>query len=666
MGIVAWEADVASRRLTFVSRHAEVLLGYPPERWSDDLGALAGLVHPADLPEVLRAWRAGIGEDYFEVEFRVTTADGRLMWLRTRAQVVGDEDGVPVRARGMLADVTRRRSAEQRNRFLEALEQRLQGVEDAERVMASSTRLLREHLGADRCAFALVEADQDHFVLTDDHAGGLPPLRGRFAMSAFGEQALRTLRTGLPWVVADVARDPGLVDADRDAYGRVGICAVVFAPLLRGGRFVAGLAVHQASVRHWEPAEVDLVSVVVGRCWESLQRVRADRARREGEQRYRLLVERAGDAIWVLDRDSRFVEVNPAACALLGRARDELVGTDAADLVVSGRGVGPGRGAGVADVVTEVWQVRRGDGAVIALELSIQTTPTGVQAIGRDVTERQRAEAERELLLRREHEIAEALQRSLLPRELPALDRLAIAARYLPASTHAQIGGDWYDVLEVDGNTVVLCVGDVVGKGPAAAAVMGQLRSALAGYLLEGRSPAAALQRLDVFARRVDGALGSTCACLALDLGTGALRWATAGHPPPLVVDAVGARFLSGGEGPVLGTPGHPRYPEHDADLPEGATVVLYTDGLVERRGFSIDEGLHRLLAVVRDSRAAAPDALTDAVVALLDDGQDDDVAVVVARHLPRPLRGSLPAEPPSLAIMRRRVDAWATTAAHD
>ncbi|MFD1148673.1 SpoIIE family protein phosphatase [Saccharothrix hoggarensis] len=667
MGVVAWEADVRSRRLTFVSPHAEVLLGYPPEFWSGDLDSLVGLIHSDDRAEVWRAWRAGVLQDYFEVEFRATAADGRLMWLRCRVQVVHGDAGVPVRVRGMLADVTRRRTAEQGDRFLAALERELQGVDDAEEVMATVTRLLRAHLNADRCAYARVEDDEDHFVMSGDHATGLPPLRGRFAMSAFGEQALRAMRAGQPWVVVDALRDPRLTDEDRDAYRRTGIRAVVSVPLLRGGRFVAGLAVHQASVRHWTPAELEVITVVVHRCWESLQRVHADRARRESEQRYRLLVERATDAIWVLDGESRFVEVNPAACVLLGRTRDELVGTSVTDLVVS---VPDGRASADVDaagdhVVTEVWQVRRGDGTVIALELSIQSTPTGVQAIGRDVTERQRVEAERELLLRREHEIAAALQRSLLPRELPTLDRLAIAARYLPASTYAQIGGDWYDVLELDGNTVALCVGDVVGKGPSAAAVMGQLRSALAGYLLEGRSPAAALERLDVFARRVDGAAGSTCACLTLDRDTGVLRCATAGHPPPLVAHAETVWFLTGGRGPVLGAPGGARYVEHTVDLPVGASVVLYTDGLVEDRDLPIDDGLDRLLAVVRDARAAAPDALTDAVTdVLLVDGQDDDVALVVARYLPPPLVGALPAQPASLSVMRRGVEAWAAAAA--
>ncbi|MFI9005749.1 SpoIIE family protein phosphatase [Actinosynnema sp. NPDC053489] len=667
LGVVVWEADVAARRFTFVSRYAEVLLGYPLERWFDGVDGLVELLDPADLGEVRRAWRTGAAQDYFEVEFRVTAADGRTVWLRCRGKVVRDDRGLPVRARGMLADVSRRRDEERHDRFLADLEGRLQRLGDAEEVMATVTRLLGEHLAADRCAYARVEADEDHFVMSGDHATGLPSLRGRFALSAFGEDAVRTMRAGRPWIVADAARDPRLTDGDRETYRLTGIRAVVTVPLLRDGRFVAGLAVHQASVRQWAPAEVELVSVVVGRCWESLQRVHADRALRESEQRHRLLVEQATDAIWILDRDSKFLEVNPAACALLGRTREELIGTSLADVVVSGRDAdGPGQDGDPAAgrVVTEVWQVRRGDGTVIALELSIQITPTGLQAIGRDVTERQRAEAERELLLRREHEIAEALQRSLLPGELPALDRLAIAARYLPASTHAQIGGDWYDVLELDATTVALCVGDVVGKGPAAAAVMGQLRTALAGYLLDGHPPVAALERLDLFSKRVNGATGSTCACLTFDHATGAVRWAAAGHPPPLITDAGSARLLAGGGGAVLGTPGRARYVEHTADLPVGASVVLYTDGLVERHDTPVDEGLTRLLAVVRDAGDAPPNALADAVTdALLADGQSDDVALVVARHLPPPLRTTLPARPDSLALMRREVAAWAGAA---
>ncbi|MFE9751271.1 SpoIIE family protein phosphatase [Saccharothrix saharensis] len=669
LALVLWQADARTRRCTFVSAHAERLLGHPASRWVDEPDFLGSLIHPDDRAEAARErWRDEPGRDVFEVEYRVVTAWGDVLRLKEKLHVVRDGDGVARTVRGAVNDVTERHAEHERQRFLATLDRELQRLDDAEQLMALATRLLGEHLGVDRCAYARTEADENHFVMSGDYATGLPPLPGRFAMAEFGEGALRAMRAGEPWVVVDSENDPRLGPRDLAAYRVTGIRAVICLPLLRGGRFVAAMAVHQATVRRWTPQEVEVVSVVVNRCWESMQRVHADRALRDSEQRHRLLVERATDAIWVLDHDLRFVEVNQAACELLGTDRESLVGRPVGDLVVPDA---PDRAArltadlSAARVVNEVWGLRRADGTVVEVELSIQATPTGVQAIGRDVTERQRAEAERERLLQREHEIAEALQRSLLPRELPALDRLATSARYLPAGTHSRIGGDWYEVLPLEGTAVALSVGDVVGKGPSAAAVMGQLRSALAGYLLDGHSPAAALERLDAFTARVNGAVGSTCACLTFDWSTGRLCWAVAGHPPPLVLDPTGrAGLLPGDAGAVLGAPGRAPYLDHTTDLPPGASVVLYTDGLVERRGTVIDHGLQRLLDTVRDAHDLPPQALSDAITSsLLADGQDDDVALVVARHLPPPLRNTVPAQPAELSAMRRTVTAWAATA---
>lgn len=658
LAVVVWEGETRTRRLAYVSRHAERLLGHPVDSWLGDPGFWASVTHPEDRAESLRRRWDSTGD--VEHDYRVLAADRRTVWLHETVHVANG------RRRGVLVDISAYRASEERARFLGLLDRELQRLDDAEEIMAVATRLLGEHLHVDRCAYARAEADENHFVMSGDYATGLPPLPGRFAMAEFGGGALAAMRAGEPWVVTDSKTDPRLTN-DQAAYEITGIRAVVCMPLLRAGRFVSAMAVHQATVRHWTPADIDLVSQVVNRCWESVQRVHADRALRDSEQRHRLLVERATDGIWMLDRELRFVEVNPAACTLLGYSRAELLEKDVADLVVPEHAdrLGEVR-ASLSDEreLTEVWDLRRSDGTVVALELSIQVTPTGVQAIGRDVTARRRADAERELLLQREHEIAEALQHSLLPRELPALERLATSARYLPASTHAQIGGDWYEVLPVAEGVVALTVGDVVGKGPTAAAVMGQLRSALAGYLLDGHSPSAALERLDGFAARINGAAGSTCACLTLDLRTGSLCWAAAGHPPPLVVHGTEARFLPGGPGAVLGAPGRAPYRDDHTTLAPGASVVLYTDGLVERRGAVIDEGLDRLLSLVRERSGLPPDALTDELTrTLLADGQDDDVALVVARYLPEPLRGRVPAEPAEVGRMRRRVTEWSAVA---
>jgi anti-anti-sigma factor len=431
--------------------------------------------------------------------------------------------------------------------------------------------------------------------------------------------------------------------------------AAICLPLLRGGRFVAAMAVHHATPRQWTQDEVDLVAVVADRCWESMRRARSDRVPRDSELDLRRLFDHATDAVWLLDHELRFVEVNPAACALLGRRRDDLVGTAVMDLVVDG--------AAPVDRTTSVWTLRRADGTLVALELSTQATPAGMQAIGRDVTGRQRAEAERESALRRERDTAAALQHSLLPRELPVLERLAVAARYLPASPHAQVGGDWYEVLPISGTVVGFSIGDVVGKGPAAAAVMGQLRSALAGYLIDGHSPAAALERLDAFAARIGGSTGSTCACVTFDWATGALSWSTAGHPPPLAADSGETRLLPGG-GAVLGTPGRKPFEEHSAVLSPGTSIVLYTDGLVERRDAVLDAGLDRLRDLVGEAHGQGPEELTDSIVnGFLARGRDDDVALVVARYLPPPLHLTTPAEPEQLSGLRGAVSGWTAAA---
>ncbi len=272
---------------------------------------------------------------------------------------------------------------------------------------------------------------------------------------------------------------------------------------------------------------------------------------------------------------------------------------------------------------------------------------------------------DRARLYRAERGIAETLQRSLLPARLPDLDRLALAAHYLPGAEGTQAGGDWYDVVHLEDDCVAIAVGDVVGQGPAAAAVMGQLRSALSTALLQGCQPAEALELLDRFAARLPGALASTAACLIVDATVGSVRWARAGHPPPLLVSADGkGRFLDGdGSGTVLGAPGRAPYTEGTTTIEPGATLLLYTDGLVERRGELLDDGLARVRDVAMRHASADPVRLTARLLTdvLADTDQPDDVAVIAARLLPGPLSARLPADPSRLSGVRRVVMAWAT-----
>jgi anti-anti-sigma factor len=260
-------------------------------------------------------------------------------------------------------------------------------------------------------------------------------------------------------------------------------------------------------------------------------------------------------------------------------------------------------------------------------------------------------------------EIAQTLQVGLLPARLPALARVALDARYRPAGQYAAAGGDWYDVTVLDEDHIAIAVGDVVGHGAAAAAVMGQLRAALAAYLLEDHSPARALELLSRFAAQIEGARGSTAICLVLDTATGDLRWARAGHLPPLIVAADGSTcYLDDTQGAILGLAGTPPITEGTTVLAPGAGVLLYTDGLVERRGEVVDEGLDRLACALASHARTPVDQLLPAVLddALDGTGPRDDVAAVMARLRPPALVGARPAVPVQLTAVRHEVGAWA------
>ncbi|MCE0762618.1 SpoIIE family protein phosphatase [Pseudonocardia kujensis] len=314
----------------------------------------------------------------------------------------------------------------------------------------------------------------------------------------------------------------------------------------------------------------------------------------------------------------------------------------------------------------------------VAVPLSLGGTPLGVLGLrfpddGPALSDEARAALltvaeqcaqalDRARLHEAEHEIAAVLQRSLLPPEPRPFARLRTATRYRPGTAGVQAGGDWYDVFAVDDDRIALSVGDVVGQGPAAAAVMGQLRVALSGALRQGHPPAAALEILDAHVSWIPGARASTAACLLLDRASGTLRWARAGHLPPLLVDRDGARYLHDTLGPVLGLPDRPPFTEGSTTIRPGTTLLLYTDGLVERRGEIVDDGLARLAEAAARRAGETPDELVDHVLAEVVEqhGHADDIALVAVRLLPAPLQARYPASPEVLSGMRGDVRTWA------
>jgi GAF domain-containing protein len=235
----------------------------------------------------------------------------------------------------------------------------------------------------------------------------------------------------------------------------------------------------------------------------------------------------------------------------------------------------------------------------------------------------------------RERDVALTLQRSLLPQVLPHVEGLALAWRYFPGATGTNVGGDWYDVIELDRGRVALIIGDVMGRGLRAAAVMGQLRATARAHVYADLSPAEVLARVDTELMRLEQEQIATALMAILDPGTGALTVASAGHLPPLVRTHDGdVDFLDVEPGPPLGT-GAGGYADLEVTLTAGATVLLYTDGLVEDRRLPIDEGMATLAAAATVSRE--PELLCDrALVALGRDSEHDDDTAMLAVHLGR------------------------------
>ena len=284
-------------------------------------------------------------------------------------------------------------------------------------------------------------------------------------------------------------------------------------------------------------------------------------------------------------------------------------------------------------------------------------------SLERSAAELERRVHERTAELTREHWIAETLQRSLLPDRLPEIPGVALAARYVPASGELEVGGDWYDVVELPSGRVALVVGDIAGHGLKAAASMGQLRLALRAYAIEEPSPEDAVARTHRLFQRLGSTDMATLVYLEYDPGEGRVRFSNAGHPPPLVLMPDGTTsYLEGGLAPPLGAiPTGQRFRQSSSTLPAGATLLLFTDGLIERRGSQLQDDLVRL----REVAAGAPrdlDALCDHLLAtFVTDDLGDDVALLALR--PAPLAATLhltiPADPRELQRMRRVLRRW-------
>ena len=478
-----------------------------------------------------------------------------------------------------------------------------------------------------------------------------------------------------PLIVSD-ARDHPLVH-DNPAIAELGVIAYAGIPLkMADGEVIGSLCAIDSVPREWSDSDVamlsDLAEVVMTEIRlrlvaEDAAEATARLARLEAITDAALSTVPEGELIaQLLSRIVAGLQVDLAAVLL--REGDELVpratiGIDddlsASVRIAVGRGfagriAAEGRPIFLAEVPVDelVGPVLRdrAPAAMVGAPLTVDGETIGVLHVGsrlpREFTREDVALLElaadrmargisHSRIFEREHLIAQTLQRSALPAAIPELPGLTAAVRYLPAGQVTHVGGDWYDVFSLGEGRAGLSVGDIAGHGIPAAAEMGRIRSSLQAYLFESGDPAAALERVDRLL--LAGPIGKMATALAmtLDAGSRTARLARAGHPPPvLLVPGREPVVIDADGGAPLGVVGAPRrLPSLSIGFPVGATLVLYTDGLVERRGKPIDECIATLVAVA----SAAPDeveAFADHVIDAMLGGAApaDDVALLVVR----------------------------------
>jgi PAS domain S-box-containing protein len=322
-GVGMAEVDPDTTTFVVVNRALADMLGYSKEE-------LVGrsprdFSHPEDINvgrEEAEAIRLGLRSSG-TWERRYQRKNGETIWLLVRAtRVSRGAQGKPTNL-GVYVDITERKTAEGALRFLVDLEEATRAQDDPATIMAIVARMLGEHLKADRCAYAEVESDEDHFTIQGDYTvGDAVSIVGRYAMAAFGARALADHRQGKTFVVNDVDRDVPHPE-EREAYRLTQIQAVVSVPLMKRGRFVAGMAVHQRVPRQWTAGEIELVEMVVDRCWSSIEQIRSARAVRESEERYRFLAESSPDIVFTAGPEGTVDYVNSRWVSYFGYGFEE-------------------------------------------------------------------------------------------------------------------------------------------------------------------------------------------------------------------------------------------------------------------------------------------------------------------------------------------------------
>jgi GAF domain-containing protein/anti-sigma regulatory factor (Ser/Thr protein kinase) len=582
---------------------------------------------------------------------------------------------------------------------------------DLDSLLAELLDRTREVLHADTAAILLVEEGGE--VLVPRAARGLEgDVEGARGVPIGTGFASEVAARREPVVIEDLDSSP--IEVRTPVLREQGIRALVGVRLLVEGELIGVLHVGTRRPRGFDDEDVGLLSIVADRAAVAIDRARLFEAERGSRIKAEAAATRLKNIQRVTEAALGFLDLESLLGELLDRITEILDADTAAILLVEDDGetlaaraakglereveegfrlpIGAGFAGRVAatrepvviedlhdspiEVVNPILR-QSGVRSLLGVPLLVERELIGVLHVGTlhlrrfrdDDTELLRLAADRAALaiqnarLVDERRISHSLQRALLPRELPRIPGLALAARYEPASTASAVGGDWYDVIPLNHPCVGVAVGDVAGKGVEAAAFMGELRNALRVFAYEGRDPGEALKRLDSFVERQARDQMATLVYGVLDLESWTMEIARAGHPLPLLASADGSTtFVAPDGGTPLGTGLASPPVSHRVVIQPRSTLLLYTDGLIERRGKRLADG-ERALSDAAAAGPLDPESVCARVVMAMTSAAAlaDDLALVAIQRVAigDVLALDVPARAEELSWVRTAVGRW-------
>ncbi|HYH21936.1 MAG TPA: PAS domain S-box protein [Azospirillum sp.] len=323
-GVGDWEMDLVAGTVLW-SASLYRLLGRDPAGDAPTMAGLMEVVHPDDRAELAAVVDAVLrGDRPLDTEFRVLLPDGSVKWLSSRGEVERDAVGRPVRLVGVNFDVTARKQAECRARFLAELHDALRPLSDPRAVLAEASAAVGRYLRVGRAGFGEVEGDAERLRVSQNWCDGMPSAVGVHTADACGMAAVAQLRAGQPLLVDDVASDPRTAPTVA-SYTAQGIGALAEVPVMRGGRLVALLFAHDRAPRTWAAEDVVVLEQVAERAWTAVERARAEAALRMSEQRLRVTYDNAFAGFAELDLDGRVLNANARLADILGCTREEVL-----------------------------------------------------------------------------------------------------------------------------------------------------------------------------------------------------------------------------------------------------------------------------------------------------------------------------------------------------